>query len=68
MNSDGGVKQDEEEDDDFPEYANEQNKELNEIVQSLDSHDRSKKNVGSSKISPERSRRKTIELVCCLSI
>lgn len=33
MNSDGGVgKGEEEEDDDFPEYANEQNKELNEIV------------------------------------
>lgn len=68
MNSDGGAgKGEEEEDDDFPEYANEQNKELNEIVHSSFDH-RSKKKGDSSKIYRVRSRKRMTGYLCCQTI
>jgi hypothetical protein len=67
MNSDGGAgKTEEEEDDDFPEYANEQNKELNEIVNPYHKH-RSKKKDALSRTYLERLRRRTTESPCCLT-
>ena len=58
----------EEEDDDFPEYANEQNKELNEIVYHNIHPHRSKRRGNSSKTSIGRSMKRMIGLRSCPSI